>query len=221
MMHSLVSLKAGKFAAGILAACLISTAAEALPRKLLPVDQCARDPSFVKFRSVLRDVVKREDGQALLAMYAPGLKPSGYKPPERGRKVEAEDVMEREEWEIVHGIMRMGCAVAGPVYVMPSASVQLDRYPEKDLKDKVLVLGGAKLFKVPHEEKSVVAILNWNTATAVGTGGDFWTGIRLADGREGWVSDSDIYWMDPSFRYEVTFEKRHGKWMITGIIGAE
>lgn len=220
-MQPLASMKATKFTAAIVAACLISTAAEALPRKLPPVDQCARDPSFVKFRAVLRDVVKREDGQALLAMYAPGLKATGYKPPEPGRRVEAEDVMEREEWGIVHGIMRMGCAVAGPVYVMPSASVELDRYSEKDLKDKVLVLRGSKLFDEPWEEKSVTAILNWDIATAVGTGGDFWTGIRLADGREGWVSDRDIYWMDPSFRYEVTFEKRHGKWMITGIIGAE
>ena len=129
--------------------------------------------------------------------------------------------MAREEWIILHGIMRMGCARAGAVYVMPSATVQLDRYPAKELKGKVLVLQGAKLFKVPMEEKSVAAILNWHIATATGAGGDFWTGVRLADGQEGWVFDDELYWMDESFQYEVNFEKRNGKWMITAIMNAE
>ncbi len=201
---------------GLFALCAATTAAGALPRKMPPVDDCARDPRFVEFRKALRDAAQREDGKALVAMFAPKSERLGAGSPEPPAHSDPSDIMPTEDWIILQTILRMGCKRVGAIRVTPSVSVQLDRYSADSLKGKVLVLAGAKLFGVPYEEKSVLASLAWDVATAVGTGGDLWTRIRLADGREGWVADDRIYWMDPSSRHEITFEKRLGKWMITG-----
>ena len=215
-MRSRKPLKTSELVIGLFALCAATTAAGALPRKMPPLDDCARDPSFVEFRKALTDAAKREDGKALVAMFAPDPERPRAGVPERPAESDPSDIMPQEDLIILQTILRMGCKRVGAVRVMPSVSVELDRYSAKNLKGKVLVLAGAKLFGVPYEEKSVSASLAWDIATAVGTGGDFWTRIRLADGREGWVADDRIYWIDPSCRHEITFEKRLGKWMITG-----
>ena len=188
---------------------LLPSAAEALPRKLAPIDECRSDPSLTTFRAALVDIAKREDTQALIANFAPSV--PGDKPPDQNQYIPTED------WAILRGILRMGCVGDGSERVMPSVSAQLKRYGDQSLKNKLVVLPGAKLYGEPYEEKSVTATLGWDVGTAVGTGGDSWTGIRFSDGRKGWVSDEEIYWLDPSFRYEVTFAKRGGKWVITDI----
>src|SRR3954453_16517424 len=49
---------------------LVALAAALGPTRLPPVDQCARDRSFVEFRTGLRRIIARRDGQALLAALA-------------------------------------------------------------------------------------------------------------------------------------------------------
>ncbi len=186
---------------------------KALPRKLPPLDQCSSDPELVKFRAALDDAAKREDGKALLALFAPDAKrPFGYGPPGPGEQADPSDIMPKEDWMLLATVLRAGCARSGADRIIPSLPVQVDRYSDQQLKDRVLILAGAKLYGEPYEEKSVRATLAWDVATAVGTGGDFWTGVRLADGRTGWISDDELYWLNSN--HWIRIGKRQGKWMI-------
>lgn len=207
--------------AGLLAALLIAAVpAQGLPRKLPPVDQCAGDPSFVKFRAALIDIAKREDSKALLRMFAPDAeKPTGYGPVAAGEKPDPNDIMPEEDWVLVRMILRMGCVRSNSGSVMPSITAQLKRYRKQDLKDKVLLLPGTKLFEDPTADAKnplVIATLEWDVATITSRGGDLWTGVRSANGRDGYVSNDELYQLDADSRYEIRFEKRRGTWMIIG-----
>jgi hypothetical protein len=54
--------------------------------------------------------------------------------------------------------------------------------------------------------------------TAIKTGGDMWTGVRLPDGRKGWISDDDLY--EP-LGYRMTIERRAGEWAITAFVAGD
>lgn len=204
---------------GLLAALLFAAApAQGLPRKLPPVDQCVSDPSFEKFRAALIDVAKREDSIALLQMFAlDAEKPSGYTVVAGGKP--DPNVMP-ETWVLVRMILRMGCVRSGSGLVMPSAGAQLKRYRKQDLIDKTLLIPGTRLFEDPIEHAEnpvVVATMEWDVATVTSRGGDLWTGVRLANGREGYVSNDEIYSLEADYYYEIRFEKRRGTWMIIGL----
>lgn len=201
------------FALAFAAALLAAAPAQAVPRKLPPLEQCSGDPELVKFRAALNDAAKREDGKALLALFAPDAKrPAGYGPPRPGEQSDPSDIMPKEDWNLLGTILRAGCARSGEDRIIPSVPVQVERYSDDELTDRVLILAGAKLYGQPYEEKSVTATLAWDVAKAVGTGGDFWTGVRLSDGRTGWVSDDQLYWLNSD--YWIRIGKRQGQWMI-------
>ena len=196
------------FALFLLAA---APASAALPKRLPPIDQCNGDPSFAQFRKSLGDVAKRQDSKAFVALFAPETKkPAGY-----GGDLDPNDVMPAEEWIILETVLRMGCVRSGPKFVIPSMSYQLRRFGSGSFRKKVLALGGAELFDPYQEEHTVLGILNWDVASITNNSGDFWTGIRLPDGRTGFVSDSDLYFLDQRDEFEIKFEKRKGRWMIT------
>jgi len=199
-----------RIAFAVAASMIAAAPANALPRKLPPIDQCSTDPSFVTFREALRGAAKRGDSKAFVAMFAPEAKaPTGY-----GGEVDPNDVIPAESWIMLETVLRMGCVRSGDKAIMPSVSHQLRRYRSASLKDKVVALDGAEMFDPMQEERKVLGTLAWDVATTT-ISGDFWSGIRLADGRTGFVSDSDLYPLEPDYGYEIRFEKRQGRWMIT------
>ena len=190
--------------AGMLAASTIGAdAAHALPLRLPPIDRCAGDPSLIRFRAAMADVARREDARALFAMSAPRSKPAS-----------STDYLPPEDWTIIRAILKMGCIRSGSERVMPSAPTQLGHVPDAELKNKLIALPGAKLLEEPNDEKSAKGTLQWDVVTGVGFASDTGTIVQLADGREGWVSDESLYWLDPSVRYEIGLARRGGKWMI-------
>ena len=199
-------------AAIALAVLAMAAPASGLPRRLPPIDQCSADRSFAEFLGELRGIAKRQDSRAFVAMFAPETrKPAGF-----GGDVDPDDVMPAEDWLSLETVLRMGCARDGTTFVMPSVRKQLRKYARKDLENKVVALSGAELFDPMDESRKVLAVLAWDIATITNNSGDFWTGIRLADGRSGFVVDSDLYFVDPRYGYsEIRFQKRQGRWMIT------
>ena len=109
----------------------------------------------------------------------------------------------------------MGCVHAGAARIIPSKAVQLERYRPEALEKKILILPGADLLKEPGVSNSLVdgRVLKWDVATITNNSGDFWTGIKLPDGRTGWIGDSEFYALD--YPTKITIEKRDGRWMIT------
>ena len=101
MRHSPRPLKTGVVAFGLFAIASLGSAAEALPRKLPPIDECASDRSFTTFRAALVDIAKREDTQALIANFAPS--------EPRDKRPDPNQYIPTEDWAILRGVLRMGC----------------------------------------------------------------------------------------------------------------
>jgi hypothetical protein len=109
----------------------------------------------------------------------------------------------------------MGCTRAGEKRIIPSAPAQLKHYYPEGIEKKVLVLPGADLIKDTDDSNSIVEgrVLKWDVATITSNAGDIWTGVRLPDGRSGWIVDADLYSLEYADR--MTIEKRDGQWVIT------
>jgi hypothetical protein len=172
----------------------------ALPAKLAPIDQCGGDDSFALFRDTLASAANREDAEALEALVAPNL---------RDTQSVADD------WQRLRKLLRMGCVRSGEARVMPSASRQLEFLPAESIKAKYLALPGADLLASTEDPNSVVEgeVLKWNLVTATNLAGHTWTGVELADGRTGFILDSELYSLE--FPFSIRIEKRDGQWMIT------
>ena len=181
-------------------ALLASAPAEALPRKLAPIDECRSDDSFALFHDTLVSAAAREDSQALVPLFAPEL-----------RAAENAD----EYWPRLRMLLRMGCVRSGAARIMPSALHQLRRVKPEHLSGKFLVLPGADLFETTEDLNSIVdgAVMKWDIVTATNIAGDIWTGVKLRDGRSGWISDSELYSLEYPSR--IVVEKRDGQWVIT------
>jgi hypothetical protein len=213
--------RAGKLALALLAALLAASPARALPPRLPPIDQCSSDASFVKFRKALEQAAARHDRVAFLAMLSPDVVVNfggasgrdafasewSFDPSEYGNV-----------WDLLETMLKMGCARSGGSRVIPSLLIQLEPFADEDLFDRRLLLPGARLFKEPGQQGSASETVPWSVARAINTGGDLWTGVRLVDGRDGWISDDELY--EP-LGYRMTIDKRKGKWIITAFVAGD
>jgi hypothetical protein len=200
---------------------LAASPALALPAKFPPIDNCGSDPGLAKFRAALKLAVAKKDREAFLDTLAPDVLVNFGG--ESGRKAFASqwsfDAGEYGNvWTLLETLMRMGCARSEDARVIPSLFVQLQPFEDEDLFDKRVTLPGARLFKETGKESTAVPLTPWAVVTATSTAGDLWTGVRLADGRQGWISDDDLY--EP-LGYRMVIEKRDGRWMITSFVAGD
>jgi hypothetical protein len=204
-----------------LAALLSAVAPVPLPARLPPVDQCASDPSFVKFRNALNEAVARKDKDALLAMLSPHVLVNfgGASGPDAFAGSWDLSPDADEIWKLLRTMLGMGCARDQGARIIPSLSIQLDPYFGDDsLFDKRLAFPGAKVMKEPSDERTTFATLSWEFVEALDTSADLQTRVRLADGREGWIADDELY--EP-VGYRMVVEKLRGKWMITAFVAGD
>ena len=187
----------------------------ALPNKLPPVDQCKGDESFQLFRDTLASAAAREDARALTPLFAPELRRGSGPGSATAEDWNPNGPNPEDYWQRLHMLLRMGCTRAGEKRIIPSAPAQLRRFYPEGIEKKVLVLPGADLIKDTDDPNSIVdgRVLKWDVATVTSNAGDIWTGVRLPDGRTGWIVDADLYSLDYADR--MTIEKRDGQWVIT------
>ena len=193
----------------------------ALPNRLPPVEQCSGDRGFVKFRSGLRDAVAKRNRAALIAMLAPDVMVSfgGDSGRDAFAKHWSFDPKEYGNiWSQLETMLKLGCSNSENIRMIPSLSSQLDQQGADEAFETRLVLPGAKLFKKPGDRRTAAPVPAWSLASVTNSGGDLWTGVKLADGRQGFISDDDLY--EP-LGYRMLVEKRKGKWMITAFVAGD
>ena len=207
----------------LLVALVVAAAAPAaaLPRTLPPVDQCKSDAGFVQFRNRLRLIASKKDRAGFLALLAPDVlvdfggatgrdefaKRWSFDPTEYGNV-----------WDLLETMLKLGCTNSNEVRLIPSLSDQLGDQGADEAFEMRLVLPGAKLFREPGNDRTAKPVAPWTLGMATDSGGDLWTGIRLPDGRTGYISDDDLY--EP-LGYRMTIEKTAGKWEITTFIAGD
>jgi hypothetical protein len=193
-----------------------------LPDKRPPIDQCTSDPSFANFKHGLQQAVARKDGKALIALLSPHVLVNFGGASGPAAFAQAWDLSSdaNDIWDLLQMMLQMGCARDKGARIIPSLSIQLEPFFEQDvdLSDKRLAFPGAKVTRDPDASNSTIATLSWEFVDAVDTSADSETRVKLADGREGWVADDELY--EP-VGYRMIVEKLHGKWMITAFVAGD
>lgn len=199
---------------------LLAAAPVARPQtRLPPVNQCEGDPAFAKFRQSLQQAVQDENFDALVALTAPDVLVDldGA----RGRDAfvkqwafsEDPHDMPVESWAQLRTMMQLGCARTGNSRVIPSTFVQFEGEADDDVY--VVASPAAKLRETNEVDGKLVATLAWDVVRVVGSGGDWQSRVRLADGREGYLSDDELYSPDG---YRFVIEQRGGEWTIAALV---
>lgn len=195
--------------------------APTLPRKLPPIHQCNDDRSFDSFGYTLAQAVARRDRGSLLELFAPDvlLNFGGSRGRDELVKEWEFDAAEYANiWRQLEIMLKMGCAKSNGARVIPSLSVQVEPYAEEQLRDRILILPGARLLKERGVEHPNPDTIGWSVARVISRVADWGTGVRLPDGREGYIFDDEVY--EPA-GYRMLIEKRDGKWMITAFVAGD
>lgn len=191
------------------------------PERLPPVDQCQRDPGFARFRKELTRIVAAQDRDRLLAVLDADVMVDfggGAGRDEFARRWSFDPSEHGNIWDQLRTMLGLGCSSANGIGMIPSLSEQLNDHGADEVFELRLVLPGARLFKEPGNTRTAEPVAAWSLGRATSSAGDLWTGIRLADGREGFISDDRLY--EP-LGYRMLVGKRGGEWRITAFVAGD
>lgn len=187
---------------------------------LPPVDQCSDEKDFDSFRYALSSAVARRDREGLLALVAPDVLinfggSTGHE--ELLKEWEFDAAEHGNIWDQLDMILKLGCARSGEAHVIPSLITQLDPF-EDDEVERVLILPGAKLYESAGVEAPDPTTTPWSLAPVVSRVADWGIGVRLPDGREGYIPDDEHY--EPA-GHRLVIEKQNGNWLITALVAGD
>lgn len=198
------------------------------PTRLMPVDEAARDPSFVKFRNELKDIIARKDAAKLFHHLASDIKldyGGGYGAPEFHKRWKPFD-KDTQVWKALSLIVGNGGK-----FVVPggfAAPYVYAAFPEDIDAFEVLVVTtpGAVMRAAPKADAAIVRTLDHDILTIVKTasrpqheaGSNDWSEVKDAAGKQGFVRDQDLR---SPIDYRAIFEKRKGKWVMQTFIAGD
>jgi hypothetical protein len=203
----------------------VSAPAAAIPPLMPPTDSCARDRSFVAFRTALLAAIARRDVAFVRRIAADDIEYSfggdprgwagfarawGLSRPARSRF-----------WRELGAALRLGCARdEGGEFWAPSMSVIGDETMDDNFTRLLVAVGpGAALHAVPADSSPVIARLRWDVVAVDGDpAGHGWLAATLADGRRGYIL-RDLF--RSFFDHRAIFAKRQGGWRMTAFIAGD
>jgi len=162
----------------------IPSPAAPFPARIPPIDQCKGDPSFTKFLTDLKHTVAKKDRPAFLSLLAPDVLVdfgggTGSKAFEDQWKFDPTEY--GNLWDQLETMLKMGCAKDGGSRIIPSLPMQVD---QDVAMEWVVILPGAKLYKMVGELSPKPQTIPWTVATVTSRASDTMTGVRLPDGRD-------------------------------------
>jgi len=198
-------------------------AAEARARTIPPIDECAADRDFARYRAELLDVLARRDAEALRPLVAEDVYFSfggGEGRADFFTDWGLADPLRSGLWTELAETLMLGCAREGETMVAPYAFA---RWPEFDgVGMSYLALPGAELHARPSRDVDPIARLAWDVVEEAGSGGEEtesgWRRVRLADGRTGYVNEAELR-LDIDYR--AIFERRSGRWVLATFVAGD
>ena len=190
---------------------------------IAPADECAADRDFADFRARLLDVLARRDVAQLRELVAQDVFYSFGGSDGRDAffaQWGLNDPAASALWTSLAEVLMLGCARRGAEMVAPYAFAN---WPEFDgVGMSFLARPGAGLYERPSAESDPVATLAWHVVEDLSQGEGVpesaWRRVRLADGRTGFVRDSELR-SDIDFR--AIFERRGGRWLLTTFVAGD
>jgi hypothetical protein len=214
----------------LVAATAVASATSPLPppTRLIPVDEGAKDPSFVQFRNELKAVIARKDAAKLFQYLASDIHLSfggDYGGPEFHKMWKPFD-KDTKVWNVLSLIVDNGGK-----FVVPggfAAPYAYAAFPEGfDAFTSVVVTNPrAVLREKPNAGARVIRELDFDILEVVNSSGKMqheagpndWDEVKHASGQRGFVLSSDIR---SPVEYRAIFEKRKGKWVMQTLIAGD
>lgn len=198
------------------------------PTRLFPVDEAARDPSFVAFRDELKAVIARKDAAKLFTYLASDIKldfGGGYGGPEFHKRWKPFD-KDTKVWKALSLVVDNGGkfpvsgGFAAP-YVFAAFPEGLDAFEVLIATNKDAVMRTA-----PRPDAAIVRKLDHDILTIVKSahrlqheaGPTDWSEVKDANGKHGFVLDQDLR---SPIDYRAIFERRDGKWVMQTFIAGD
>jgi hypothetical protein len=207
----------------LIAALLLLTASPAPPlaARLPPVDRCAADPSFGRFRADLLSALQRRDRAHLLGIVAEDIMVDFGGGHGRAAFIEHWGLARPKEsplWAELGQILRLGCTIQGGTASSPSLMDQLPA--DRDAFMTLLaVRPGAALRKAPSNSSPVIRRLDWDLLTLAPKGAvEGWFPIVLEDGGTGYVLWEHVR---SPVDYRAVFSKQNGRWQMTVLVAGD
>lgn len=193
-------------------------------RKLPPVDEAAKDPSFFVFRSRLIEAVAARDTGHLLGILSPTILNSfggsgGIEEFKQQWKPEAKN---SELWPELARILSLGGKFAEDGSF--AAPYIYATWPEDDdaFDFGAIVGGNVRVREKPDANSAVLARLSFEMVNvlefASDRGPDSWAKVKLADGRTGFVS---ARFVGHAMDRRAIFEKQNGEWRLTALVAGD
>jgi hypothetical protein len=191
-------------------------------RRLLPVDDAARQPDFFTFRAQLLTAVARHDAAALMAVVHPNIKcdfggGEGKAFFEEFWKPGAPD---SEVWAELAAVLALGGTLDTPdSFVAPYVH---SRWPQGvDGFEHVAVVGDrVRIRTAPRQDAGTASISSFEILALARPSGDTpdgWTAVTLAGHRIGYIASRFVR---SPVDYRAHFSRTDGRWqMLTFIAG--
>lgn len=201
-----------------------ASAAASRPLVLPPIDECGADVGFARFRAELLDALARRDVARLRPMVAEDIFYTFGG--DAGRDAFFEDWgLDGDPnasglWTALAETLMLGCARLEGERVAPYAFA---RWPEfDDVGTSFLARPGAAFYPRPEVDGEPIAILAWHVVEDAGpegaTGNSLWRRVRLADGRTGYVRETELR---VDIDYRASFEQRGDRWLLATFVAGD
>ena len=191
--------------------------------RLLPVDEAAKDPSFVAFRASLIEIVRKRDTKALLATIADDIKTDFGGGGGRNDFIKhwKLDTDLSPIWEELDAILALGGKFTTPdvfwaPYVYSAWPDDVDSFEYvAAVRNDVVVRDGVKpIATLDHHLVRIAA----KDPIRLGNPHAPRRRVVLPDKREGWVPVDEIR---SPVDYRAAFDKKNGVWTMTALVAGD
>ena len=194
------------------------------PRKLLPVDEAAKDPSFFLFRARLLEAVAAHDAGFVLSILTPDILNNfggngGIAEFKEQWKLDGKD---SGLWTTLAHVLGLGGKFMGDAtFQAPYVSAC---WPEDaDAFDFGAILGeNVRVRDKPDKNGAVLARLTFDMIPVLEFAPDHeedsWVKVKLPDGRVGYISAAFV---GHAVDWRAFFEKKDGQWRMTSLVAGD
>jgi len=198
---------------------LFAWAAACQAERLPPIDSCARDPSFVAFRTRLNAAIAGRDAAFIRSILPTNaFSNAGIDTGRAGfiRYWDLDHPARSRLWGELAAALRLGCARdrSGLAWV-PSLSLDEDAPDDATHDGFALALPGAVVRAAPSDRGRIVAALRWHVISIAldDAGHGSWAHVEFGGNRSGYVRRDRIRLFTAN---HALFQKVRGRWLLAG-----
>lgn len=199
-----------------------------------PVDEAAKDPSFLAYREALLETVKARNTEAFLKFVDPGIHLSfggdvGHEAMRRSLNLSANDLSEeyksqaeklrREYWHEIEKVLILGGRFDEGAFVAPY-TWQAKIPKDANAYQTYFVIGSNVLLRTnPNANAPIITRLSYNIVyNNVWQEDTDYQAVHLPDGQKGYLSSQ---YLRSLIDYRASFIKTNGRWQMVMFIAGD